>query len=527
MDQPDLNLALPGTDRATDLLDEPTRHVLAELEAASRSGRADLLRARKDLARSVLAGGGLAVDPTTADIREDATWRVSPAPNDLPHREVELCSPATEADARAALPSGADTWVADLEDGLVPTWDRLAAAQRVLLGVATAQDPDQSRPALIVRPRGLHLHEAHLDHDGAPVSAPVADVGLFLAHCARPLLDGGRTPHLYLPKLESHAEAAWWDDLLTRAEDLLDLPAHSVRVSVLVETVHAAYQLEEIVHALRHRVTALAAGRWDYVFSHLRTYATRPDQVVPDRDSFTMNTRFLRTYTDLIVRTCLRRGTLAIGGPVADVPGGPFDDTTLRAQARVRRDKLREARQGFTGAWVLHPALVPVAREAFEAADPDQQPDQTGPVVVDGDALRDISKLPGTATLSGLRYNIRASLTFLTGWLAGQGTCVIDGHLEDFGTVELARMQVWQWAHHGVRLAEGPTVGPLLISRVVGEEVSTLRRRLASADDRIDRAAELLTEAFEIVPPLAFLSQRAYAVLLAGAPSGSSNGSAA
>ncbi|GAA1143989.1 malate synthase A [Ornithinicoccus hortensis] len=527
MDRPDLNLAAPGTDRATDLLDGPTRHVLAGLEAASRSGRADLLRARKDLARSVLAGGELAVDPATASIREDATWRAAPAPDDLPRRQVELCSPATEADARAALSSGADTWVADLEDGLVPTWDRLVAAQRVLAGVATAPEADQPSPALVVRPRGLHLDEGHLQHDGAPVSAPVADVGLFLAHCARPLLEAGRTPHLYLPKLESHAEATWWDALLTRAEELLDLPAHSVRVSVLVETVQAAYQLEEIVHALRHRVTALAAGRWDYVFSHLRTYATRPDQVVPDRDSFTMNTRFLRSYTDLIVRTCGRRGLLAIGGPVADVPGGPFEEATLRAGARVRRDKLREARQGFAGAWVLHPALVPVAREAFEQVGSHDLPDHTGPVVVDGEALRDISKLPGTATLSGLRYNIRASLTFLTGWLSGQGTCVIEGHLEDFGTVELARMQVWQWAHHGVRLAEGPTVGPLLIARVVGEEAATLRRRLATADDRIDRAAELLTEAFEIVPPLAFLSQRAYAVLLSGAPAGSSNGSAA
>jgi malate synthase len=522
-----MTLATPVTDEAPDVLDRRASAVLAALERSSRQGRAELLAARADLADRVRAGAELALRDDTAVIREDGSWRVDPPPDDLGTRQVELCAPATEADARVALSSGADTWVADLEDGLVPTWERLVGAHRVLAGTVDRRFGQEPGPTLLVRPRGIHLDEAHLEVDGAPVSAPVADIGLFLVHQGRRLVDAGSGPYLYLPKLESYEEALWWDELLTAAEELVGLAPATVRVSVLIETVQAAYQLEEIVHALRHRLTALAAGRWDYVFSHLRTYATREDQVVPDRDSFTMSTRFLRAYTDLVVRTCHRRGAHAIGGPVAEVPGGPFDDTTLRAQARVRRDKAREAGQGFDGAWVLHPALVPVARAPFTAADrADRARADTGPMPVDGEALRDISALPGTATLSGLRYNVRASLTYLTGWLAGQGTCVIDGHLEDFGTVELARMQVWQWAHHGVRLAEGPTVGPLLLSRLVSEEVAVLRRRVAAADQRIEQAAELLVAAFEVVPPLPFLSQRAYAVLL-GRPASQTDGSAA
>lgn len=294
-------------------------------------------------------------------------------------------------------------------------------------------------PTLIVRPRGLHLDEEHVLIDGVPVSASVIDTVLFVARHGHDLRRRGSAPYLCLPKLEHHGEAAWWDDLLGRLEDLLDLPRHTIRVSVLIETAAAAYQLEEILHALRHRVTALTAGRYDYVFSHLRAYAERPDHVLPDRDTFTMSTRFLRAYTDLIVRTCHRRGAHAIGGPVAEVPRGAADDAGHRAQARVRRDKAREAAQGFDGAWVLHPSLVSVAREAFTTAARSGRAvhPSTAPVP-DPDALGDVSGLAGSPTLAGLRTNLRVSLRYLTEWLGGAGTCEIDGHLEDFGTVELA-----------------------------------------------------------------------------------------
>ncbi len=506
-----LTLVGSVTDTAPDVLDDTARSLVAALEVRSRDRRRDLLRARRELARRVARGEELAQLEETRAIREDASWQVAPPPEDLRVRQVELATPATADQARAAAASGADVWVADFEDSLVPTWDRLVTGHRVVTEAVTSSTAGEG-PTVVVRPRGLHLVEAHLQLDGEPVSAPVADVGLFLAGAGRALAQRGRTPSLYLPKLESHEEAAWWDDLLTTAEEHLGLPRNTVRVSILVETVQATYQLEEILHVLRHRVTALAAGRWDYVFSHLRTYATRRSHVLPDLDSFTMNTRFLRAYSDLIVRTCRYRGAQALGGPVTEVPGGPFDDTTLRAQARVRRDKTREARQGFVGAWVLHPAQVPIARQAFAGTAPEEDL-PSGPPVVDGAALRDISGIPGTATLTGLRTNLRASLTYLTGWLAGEGTCALDGHLHDFGTVELARLQVWQWAHHDVRVAEGPLVGELLLSRMLADEISILRRRIGD-DARVDLAAELLEDALYAEEPPAFLSVRAYEVLL-------------
>ena len=498
------------------LVTDEVAEVLVGLHRATEPHRQALLQARKDLAHRVAAGGELGQDQSTRGVREDGSWQVAPAPEDLQVRHVELAGAATADMAAVARTSGADVWVADLEDSLVPTWERLTAAHRTLTDWVT--DPAADLPTLVVRPRGLHLDEGHILVDGEPVAAAVADVTLFLVHQSQGLLAGGSGPYLALPKVETSAEAQWWDALLTRAEDLLGLPHATVRVSLLVETVHAAYQLEEILHALRERVTALTAGRYDYVFSHLRTYARRPDHILPDRDSFTMSTRFLRAYTDLLVHTCHRRGAHALGGPVAEVPGGTLDDSTLQVQARVSREKVREARQGFDGAWVLHPALVPVARAAFTTVQRDlagaPRPRPAAPAVVDPEVLSDISMLPGTPTLSGLRTNIRVSLRYLTSWLSGEGTIEMDGHLEDFGTVELARLQVWQWAYHEVQLAEGPTTGPLLIGRVLEEEIAILTRRLPAAGRHISLAADLLREAFGPGEPPAFISHRAYAVLL-------------
>lgn len=512
--EPRVTLMDRAADRAGDLLTDPVLDLLTTLEQETRGPRAELLENRRELARAVRDGAEIELRPDTAGLREDDEWRVAPLPEALRRRQVELATPATAEHAQQALASGADVWVADLEDGLVPSWDRLAGAHRAV-GEVIASRAANERPVLMLRPRGVHLEEAHLLLDGAPLSAPVADVGLFLALQARALVEQGSAPFLYLPKVECYEEAQWWDRLLGRAEELLGLPPGTVRVSVLVETVQAIYQLEEIMHALRHRLTALAAGRWDYVFSHLRTYATRPDHVLPDRDSFTMNTRFMRGYTDLVVRTCHRRGAQAIGGPVALVPGGPFDDTTMRASALIRRDKAQEARQGFDGAWVLHPAVVDLAREPFAEVGEERPPRPSGPARVDASTLRDISTLPGSATLTGLRYNLRASLTYLTGWLGGQGTCVIEGHLEDFGTVELARLQVWQWVYHGIRVAEGPVTSALLVDRVLTDEVAILSRTVSDRA-RVERAAELLRAAVTAEEPPAFLYREAYEVLLRG-----------
>lgn len=514
-----------------DLLNDGQFEALCEVERRTRSRRAELLAARREAARALQAGQELSQDAQTRGLREDSTWQVSPPPPDLTHRLVELATPATPEATKGALASATDVWVADLEDMLSPTQARLRAAHRVIEQVAGTRtgDPAPGVPTLMVRPRGLHLTEAHVQVDGERVSAPVADIVPFLALAARKLIDNGTGPYLYLPKVETGAEAQWWDQLISTAEELLGLPVGCTRVSVLVETVQAAYQLEEILHALKDRVTGLAAGRWDYVFSYLRAYGDRGDHVLPDRESFTMNTRFLRAYTDAIVRACHRRGVQAIGGPVAVAPGGAFDDAVAMTHARVYRDKAREAKQGFDGAWTVHPALVPVCRAPFEdrdagsgdgaqrreARDLDALPSPE----VDPDSLRDVSSLPGSATLTGMRSALRSSLTYLTGWLAGEGTLTLAGHVEDFGTVELARMQLWQWMAHGERFAEGPTMSTRLLDRVLEDEVAILRRH-GAREDLLQHAVTLLRDSIVAEEAPAFLSTEAYEILLSVEGSG-------
>lgn len=512
----------------THLLDEEGVQALHALERAIRPGRADLLRARKELARQVRAGHDLDLLAETEPIRQDTSWRVAPPPADLTHRLVELATPATAEAAKAALAVGTDVWVADLEDMLVPTPARLLAAHQVIEECAATRTGDAAPgvPTLMLRPRGLHLPEVHVVVDGEPASASAVDVFLFLARCGRRLVDNGSGPYLYLPKLESWQEARWWDELLGRCEELLGLPPGCTRVSVLVETVQSVYQLEEIVHALRERITGLAAGRWDYVFSHLRTYGHRPEHALPDLESFTMNTRFLRTYTEVIVRTAQRRGVQAIGGPISLTAAGAFDESVAMTHARIHRDKAREAAQGFDGAWALHPALVPVVRAPFEARDERTRRGSdtssasavataAGAVSVDIDplALRDVTTLPGTATLTGMRTALRSSLTYLTGWLAGEGTVTIAGHIEDFGTVELSRMQLWQWMAHGERFAEGPTMSPRLFDRMLEDEIALLRRR-GAREELLGHAVRLLRESVVADEPPPFLSALAYEVLV-------------
>ena len=509
-------MAYPST-----LLDDRTLDLLEQLERDSRERRAALLQARKDQSRAVRAGAELGLSDESVAIRDDDSWRVAPPPADLTYRLVELATAATPEQATAALASRADVWVADLEDMLVPTPGRLVAAQETIADVAATRtgDAQPGVPTLMMRPRGLHLDEAHLPVDERPASASVVDTFTFMARCGQTLLDNGTAPYLYLPKVESAAEAVWWDALLTQAEELLGLPQGCTRVSVLVETVQATYALEEIVHAFRQRLTGLAAGRWDYIFSHLRTYGTRSDHLLPDRDAFTMNTRFLRSYTSLIVGVCQRRGVQAIGGPIAIAASGPFDDSVSMTHARVHRDKAREAKQGFDGAWVVHPAMVPVARAPFEERDRQREAgtwDEVDPraaATIDPVALRDVSAIPGSSTLTGVRTALRSSLTYLTGWLAGEGTAVISGHVEDFGTVELNRMQLWQWLTHGQRLAEGPTMSELLLDRMLEDEVALLRRR-GAREDLLQHAVTLLRDSVVAAEPPAFLSQRAYDVLL-------------
>lgn len=505
------------------LLDDATLEQLISLERELRQDRANLLAARREAARAVRDGAEL----TFADAPEGGGGSAgsgevaeTPAepPADLTHRRVELATPATAENARAALASGADVWVADLEDMLTPTRERLLEAQRTIREVAATRtgDPAPGVPTLMVRPRGLHLDEADLVVDDERASAALVDTVTFLALSGPVLLDRGSGPYLYLPKLETAAEAAWWHRLLSGAEEALGLPLGSTRVSVLVETVQAVYELDGIVAALAGRATGLTAGRWDYVFSFLRTYGHRADQVLPWRDAFTMNTRFLRVYAGQVLAAAQRHGLQAIGGPIGLAPATPFDESGSMTQARVRRDKAREAREGFHGAWVLHPALVPVAREPFEDRERGllsaEEPQEPGRDLAE--QLRDVSVVPGDATLSGVKTALRSSLVYLLGWMRGEGTCTLEGHVEDFGTVELLRMQLWQWLHHEIRLAEGPTMNTLLLDRMLEDEVA-LARRSGAPEELLERVVTLLREAVVAEEPPAFLSQQAYEVLLA------------
>lgn len=422
----------------------------------------------------------------TADIR-DAEWRVAPPPPDLRRRLVEITGPTDRKMMINALNSGADVFMADLEDATSPTWTNVIEGQRHLRdavrGALAFDDPVTGRhyelgdrvATLIVRPRGWHLRERHIAVDGHAMPAALVDVGLFLFHNAHALRHQGSGPYLYLPKLEGYAEAALWDDVLRFAERWLDLPPDTTRVTVLIETLPAVFELDEILFALRGRVCGLNCGRWDYIFSTIKTRAHEPGAVLPDRSQVTMRQPAMRAYTQRVVQVCHRRGAWAIGGMAAQVPIANDPEANAVALACVRADKEREARDGHDGTWVAHPALVAVARAVFVA----ELGARTDQLEVTRDDLHvtaaDLLTVPeGTRTEPGLRLNVRVAIRYLEAWLCGQGAVALYHLMEDAATAEISRAQVWQWIRHGAALDDGRRVTRELVDAVIEDEMRVI-----------------------------------------------------
>ncbi|MEO7836408.1 MAG: malate synthase A [Acidimicrobiales bacterium] len=425
---------------------------------------------------------------STRWVRE-APWTVAPAPKDLLDRRVEITGPTERKMMINALNSGARVFMADFEDSLAPTWENVVAGQRNLAdavrGTITFEAPggrsyrlNEETATLVVRPRGWHLTERHLLVDGRPVSASLFDFGLAFFHNARELLDRGSGPYFYLPKLESHGEARLWNEVFLAAQEALRIPRGSIRATVLIETIPAAFEMEEILYELREHAAGLNAGRWDYIFSAIKKFRVRPDFVLPDRSQVTMTVPFMRAYTELMVHTCHRRGAYAIGGMAAFIPNPRDPVVNAAALAKVREDKVREAGDGFDGTWVAHPGLVPVAAEVFDEVlgDSPNQLDRTrDEVVVNAADLLCIGLGGQDVTESGLRANVSVGIQYIESWLRGVGAAAIANLMEDAATAEISRSQVWQWCHFGVPLAEGGVVSRELVARIIDEELARIR----------------------------------------------------
>lgn len=468
---------------------------VAKLDAEFAGRRAELLQARRQHSRRISQGANLDFLPETASIREDTSWRVAdPAPG-LEDRRCELVSPANRKMAVHALNSGTDIWLADLEDATAPSWKNLVQGQLNLFDAVRGQlSYDESngerlsvgehRPTLVMRPRGWHLCEKHLAVDSRPMSASLVDFGLYFFHNAQKLIDLGAGPYFYLPKIENHHEARLWNDVFVFAQNQLGIPQGTIRATVLIETITAAFEMEEILYELREHCSGLNAGRWDYIFSYVRTFAHRGEEfVLPDRDKITMTTPFMRAYTSLLVSTCHKRGAHAIGGPAAVNPTLQDEERRLRALNVVRAEKEREAAEGFDGSWVAHPALVETCRTAYAAVlgTKHDQRDVQRDVQVTADDLISLDGVQQTISLQGVRTNVSVALRYLASWIGGRGAVAIDTLMEDAATVEISRAQLWQWLFHESQLAEGPFVTRDLLDRVVDEEMTKLTRGL---DDR-------------------------------------------
>ena len=502
----------PAGDRYDEILTPGALALIARLQRELGQRRAGLLADRKARQHELSAGAMLDFLDGTRAIREDASWRVAPPAPGLVDRRVEITGPTDKKMTINALNSGAKVWLADFEDANTPLWDNMVTGQLNLKdaldraidytseeGKAYRLKPDAELATIVVRPRGWHLDEKHLLVDGERVSGSLFDFALYFFHCAQRQLDKGKGPYFYLAKLESHREARLWNDAFKIAQDELGIPRGTIRATVLIETIPAAFEMQEILYELREHSSGLNAGRWDYLFSIIKKFRTRGREfVLPERNAVTMVAPFMRAYTELLVSTCHGRGAHAMGGMAAFIPSRRDPEVNAIALAKVRDDKTRESRDGFDGSWVAHPDLVPVCREVFDGVLGDSA-NQLGKlredVSVTAADLLSISKTPGGITEAGLRNNISVGLQYLANWLAGNGAVAIFNLMEDAATAEISRSQVWQWMHNDVSLAEGPLITRELVERLIGEELAAIREQYGDAFDeaKFDEATALFT----------------------------------
>jgi malate synthase len=495
-------------DRADEVLTDEALDLVERLHQSFEPARLSLLEARAKRQEAIDGGELPAFLAETADIR-DADWSVAPVPADLSDRRVEITGPVERKMMINALNSGARVFMADFEDALSPTWQNVIEGQVNLIDAwdrtLELDTPEKSYrlgdnlATLLVRPRGWHLTERHLEVDGSPVSASLFDFGTYMANCARRAVELGSGPYFYLPKLESHLEARLWNDVFLAAQDTLGLPAGTVKATVLIETVLAAFEMDEILWELREHSAGLNAGRWDYIFSVIKKFRNVDGFVLPDRAQVTMTVPFMRAYTELLVKTCHRRGAHAIGGMAAFVPNRRDPEVTEQAIAKVREDKRREAGDGCDGTWVAHPDLVPVAREVFDAVlgdRPNQLDRQRPDAVADPAALVDFEVSGGTVTAEGVRTNVDVAIRYLASWLSGTGAAAIFNLMEDAATAEISRSQVWQWVHAGVVTQDGAPITAELVMEVISEVTAAPRLELGTDGyerGRFPEAEELFT----------------------------------
>ncbi|MFF2045116.1 malate synthase A [Kitasatospora sp. NPDC058170] len=511
-------------DRFEEILTPEALDFLARLDAAFEGRRTGLLAERERRAAVLAATGTLDFLPETRAVRADDSWRVAGAGPGLHDRRVEITGPPERRMTVNALNSGARVWLADFEDATSPTWHNIVSGQLNLLDAIEGRI-DETTPqgrryrvgdspaTIVVRPRGWHLPEQHLLVDGRPMAAALVDFGLYLFHCGRRQIERGGGPYFYLPKLENHLEARLWNDVFTFAQGELGIAHGTVRATVLIETVTAAFEMDEILYELREHAAGLNAGRWDYLFSLIKNFAAHGrNYVLPDRAQVTMTQPFLRAYTELLVRTCHRRGAHAIGGMAAAVPGKD-PEATAAALAKVRLDKEREAGDGFDGSWVAHPGLVATCREVFDQAlgsRPHQLDRTREDVAVTAADLLAVHRTFGNPTPTGLRSNIAVALRYLVAWLNGSGAVAVFGLMEDVATAEIARCQIWQWLHHRSRLVGGDAVTPELVRALITQERTVLQQQ-GNDPQTVDAAVRILEETALGDRLPAFLTVDAYA----------------
>jgi malate synthase len=509
------NSELPAEEQQ--ILSPEALEFLAKLHRSFEHRRQTLLHLREERQTALHQGQRPAFLKETAQIRNDPNWKVAPAPSALKKRWVEITGPTDKKMMINALNSGADVYMADFEDANSPTWKNVIEGQlnltEAIIGKLKFTSPEGKEyrlnakvATIMVRPRGWHLNEKHLLIDGIPISASLFDFGLAFFHNAKKLIEKGAGPYFYLPKLEGHLEARLWNDIFITAQEELGIPRGTIRATVLVETILAAFEMEEILYELKEHSAGLNAGRWDYIFSLIKKLGEHA-AIFPDRAEITMTVPFMRAYTQLLVKTCHARGAYAIGGMAAFIPSRKDPSINETALKKVAEDKIRESKDGFDGTWVAHPDLVPIAHDIFAKALKEKPNQLDNPGVDPTDNLLDLKIPNGKITEKGVRQNISVTLQYLSAWLSGVGAAAINNLMEDAATAEISRSQIWQWVHRGARLDDGRPIDAALYKQLADEEMQKIK------SDKLKQARAILDDLVMSKKCADFLTVKAYELL--------------
>ncbi len=514
-DVADITIQAPVCPAQSEVLTPEAQAFLAALANEFEHTRRQLLQARAERLQELRKGKLYDFLPQTKDVR-DSEWHVAPIPEDLQDRRVEITGPVDRKMIINAMNSGANVFMADFEDANSPTWHNLMDGQlnlrdavRGSIGFASPEGKQyrlaERTAVLFVRPRGWHLIEKHVRIEGAPLSASLFDFGLYFFHNAEALIRKGTGPYFYLPKMESHREARLWNDVFNFAEDYLGIPRGSIRATVLIETIPGAFEMDEILYELRDHSAGLNCGRWDYIFSFIKKFSYRPDWVLPDRAQVTMDRHFLKSYVDLLIETCHRRGIHAMGGMAAQIPIKNDDEANRLAIEKVRQDKLREVRAGHDGTWVAHPGLVGIAKTVFDDHMPRPNQIERRRPDVHVQAADLLAVPDGVVTQQGLDLNIDVGIQYLESWLRGNGCVPIYNLMEDAATAEISRAQLWQWAHHGAQMEDGTKLSVERVSRAIPKVLERFPK-----GEKFELAAKLFRELTESAEFPEFLTIPAY-----------------